>query len=201
MAKNRVQKLRTDAGLTAAALARQLGVAGHTFRRWDRGETNPPPEMSQRIADRFNVTRDYVDGIGSDIPQAVVQPGKTIPVHGKAEGGDGVGNFGQDPIDRLDIAGLADGDGVYAIMMHGESMEPRFLAGELLIVNPDRPPRRGDYVVVQYESGSDTLAIAKQYVRRTGDTLTLHQHNPDEEITLPAQDVRAVHYIQAVRAI
>jgi len=29
MAKNRVQKLRTDAGLTAAALARQLGVAGH----------------------------------------------------------------------------------------------------------------------------------------------------------------------------
>ncbi len=201
MSKNRVQKLRTDAGLTAASLARQLGVAGHTFRRWDRGETNPPAEIAQRIADRFKVTRDYVDGIGSDVPQSVSPQGVTIPVHGKAEGGDGVVNFGQDPIDHLDIAGLSSADGVYAIMMHGESMEPRFLAGELLIVNPDRPPRRGDYVVVQYERGGDTLAIAKQYIRRTGDTLTLHQHNPNEEITLPSQDVRAVHYIQAVRAI
>ena len=86
-------------------------------------------------------------------------------------------------------------------MVAGDSMEPRFFAGEILIVNPFRAPRLNDFVVVQYRKNNDLLAIAKRFVRYTENTLTLHELNPDQDIEIAAADVVAVHYVASVRAV
>lgn len=86
----------------------------------------------------------------------------------------------------------------YAIYFHGSSMEPRFFAGEIGIAQPTRPPRPGDYVVVQLTNGaSDDVAsvLVKRLVRVAGDVVELEQHNPALVFRLPRRQVKRMHRI------
>lgn len=55
----------------------------------------------------------------------------------------------------------------FALRVHGDSMSPRFPEGMLLVVEPDREPHPGDFVIAK--NGGD--ATFKQYVKDGGDYL------------------------------
>lgn len=87
---------------------------------------------------------------------------------------------------------------LYAIYFHGESMSPRFEPGEVGIVDPQRPCRPGDDVVVQLrETDEDvvTSVIVKRYIRRARGQLVLQQFNPAIEFAIPDRQIKAVHRI------
>lgn len=87
---------------------------------------------------------------------------------------------------------------LYAIYFHGESMEPRFEAGEVGIVDPRRPVRNGDYVLVQLNTGdSDDVVsvLAKRLVRQNAREIVLEQFNPAVTFTVPKSKVTRVHRI------
>ncbi|MBB3034027.1 SOS-response transcriptional repressor LexA [Erythrobacter lutimaris] len=93
---------------------------------------------------------------------------------------------------------LAGRRGVYAIYFHGSSMEPRFYAGEVGLVDPNRPPGPGEYVLVQLNSGdSDEVVsvLVKKLVRRNAQEIVLEQYNPALTFTLPLSKVQRVHRI------
>jgi transcriptional regulator with XRE-family HTH domain len=87
----------------------------------------------------------------------------------------------------------------YAIYLHGSSMEPRFYAGELAVVDPRRPPSPGDDVVVQLNDGnggSDVITVlVKQLVRATGSYVELRQFNPAQTFRIPRGQVARLHRI------
>lgn len=86
----------------------------------------------------------------------------------------------------------------YAIYFHGSSMEPRFFAGEIGIVQPSRPAAPGDYVVVQLNNGEtdDVITVlVKRLVRRTSAEVVLSQHNPELTFSVPAHCVARIHRI------
>ena len=56
-------------------------------------------------------------------------------------------------------------DGAYALQVQGDSMLPLYRDGDVLIVEPAAPVRRGDRVVVKTTSGE---VMAKVLSRRTG---------------------------------
>lgn len=199
--KNNIRSLRKERGITGSELARRIGVEAHTLRRWERGEVQPPSHTAAAIASFFNVTLEVVLGMEErNEGKGIGRP--TIPVFGRAEGGSGIVNFDQPPIDHIEKPGYLDAvDNCYALMVVGDSMEPRFFAGEILIVNPFRAPRAGDFVVVQYRRNGDIMAIAKRFVRHTANALTVHELNPDQDIEIAAADVVAVHYVASVRAV
>ncbi len=88
--------------------------------------------------------------------------------------------------------------GLYAIYFHGESMEPRFEAGEVGIVDPQRPVRNGDYVLVQLNAGdSDEVVsvLVKRLVRQNADEIVLEQFNPSVTFSVPKSRVARVHRI------
>lgn len=84
----------------------------------------------------------------------------------------------------------------YAIYMTGDSMEPRYEQGWLLHVNPFKPPRRGQDVVVRRKGGVvGDAVLVKQLVGWEGDTLVLRQFNPPDTLRIPRDEVRECHLI------
>ena len=63
----------------------------------------------------------------------------------------------------------------YALEISGESMEPVYRDGDLVIVSPSAPIRRGDRVVVRTNKGE---VMAKQLTRRSARRVELKSLNP-----------------------
>lgn len=110
------------------------------------------------------------------------QPAATVPLLGFAQAGAG-GYFdaagfpvgqGWDQV-TFPVADKAEA-GTYALEVSGDSMEPAYRDGDILIVSPTRQLRRGDRVVVRTLDGEVT---AKVLFRQTENEVELHSLNPD----------------------
>ncbi len=95
---------------------------------------------------------------------------------------------------------LANNYRAYATYVHGDSMEPRYEAGEIVLVNPEKGYRKGNYVVAQvYDNDGDPpFGYVKRFVS-FGEELVLEQLNPPAEeerfMRFPKQQVVSVHRI------
>ena len=86
--------------------------------------------------------------------------------------------------DRYPYPGCSDeyistdltGEHIFALRVKGESMSPKFLDGDIVIVNPDAQVDNGDYVIVKDVVNSETML--KQLKKYSNDLLVLHPLNP-----------------------
>jgi phage repressor protein C with HTH and peptisase S24 domain len=126
---------------------------------------------------------------------------KDVPVLGSAECGlDGAFTLNAgEPIDFVRRPpGQMNRRGIYCIYAEGSSMEPVYEAGDLIYVDPHRPPRAGRDVVIQLVArgpGGEERCFLKRLVRRSGSKWRLKQFNPEREIVLDDNEVRAVHLV------
>lgn len=125
---------------------------------------------------------------------------KKIPAYGQAMGGK-YGEFilnGNKVADILAPASLNNVADAYAVYIAGDSMEPRYFAGEAAFVHPGLPVRKGDFVVAQIASddeGSAPLAYVKRFLSMDDKRLRLEQFNPRKTIEFPRKKVVSVHLI------
>jgi phage repressor protein C with HTH and peptisase S24 domain len=82
----------------------------------------------------------------------------------------------------------------YAVYVNGTSMEPAYRHGELCYVDPSRPPRPGQDVVVQLKDGT---GFVKTLQRRTAQAVEVLQYNPEKRLRFKADEVESVHLIVA----
>ena len=66
----------------------------------------------------------------------------------------------------------------YALEVSGNSMEPAYRDGTIIMVSPAAPVRRGDRVVVKTKDGE---VMAKELKRRTAKSIELRSFNPDAQ--------------------
>ncbi|MBB4192748.1 S24 family peptidase [Rhizobium aethiopicum] len=128
------------------------------------------------------------------------RPGKMIPVLGEVVGGDdGEYIFNGQVQDWVACPPLlVNVNGAYSVYVDGESMSPRYRPGETVYVHPNKPPRRGDDVIVQIKPGEEGAAphgFIKEFVGWTGNKLVLQQHNPQKRIEFDRGKVISVHPI------
>lgn len=126
----------------------------------------------------------------------------TIPVYGHAMGGkDGQfvlnGNKVADVVAPPSLAGVPE---AYAVYVVGDSMAPRYFAGETVFVNPRLPVRKDDFVVAQIAAGGAPegdapLAYVKRFVSMDANSLKLAQYNPPKTLKFPRDRVVSVHRI------
>lgn len=156
------------------------------------GEGNPAPTLA--------------DSSNHDAPNAmmphssvdfVVGP-RDLPIRGNARGGSDA-FF----LDNGDIQGMAHRPGAlvgvknaFACYMTGDSMEPRYEAGDLLYVNPIKPIRPRDYVLIELD---DHQAYVKRLVRRTTEKVIVEQFNPKKELHYDTS--RIIHIYRVVGQI
>jgi len=134
-----------------------------------------------------------------DIPAPGTLP-RNLPVRGTAVGGDdGDFEFNGDVVDYVRRPpGIAAARNAFAVYVTGGSMSPRFEAGELVFVHPDRPPVSGNDVLVELHGrdGQPGACYIKRLLRRTPTKIVLQQFNPPrDDIEFTLKQIRVVYRI------
>jgi len=173
-------------------------VARLASRRAGRAVTPPterPVEPIETFADGFSPRP-------VDLPPPSQTP-RNLPVYGTAMGGlDGAFEMNGQVMDYVERPpSLAGAKNAYGIYVQGDSMAPRFETGWLLHVNPNRPVRRGDNVVIQVRNADEhtaPLAYVKVFECATPSKLVVSQFNPIRTLEWPIEAVVSVHRVVGI---
>lgn len=122
---------------------------------------------------------------------------KDLPIYASAYAGPTGMKITYDPIDYVKrpapLANTSDGYGVHVV---GDSMEPKYQSGDLVLIHPGRPPRRGDSVFVVLEDlDGGCSAMIKNLVSMNEEGVTLEQYNPAKQFRIEASKIKNVHLI------
>src|SRR6204780_506297 len=165
-----IDRLAARAGLSASGLARRAGLEPTTFNKSKpiTGQGRARWPSTESIAKALSAT-----GTSFDTFVTLIDPGtgggvRPVPLLGFAEAGAG-GYFddGGFPAgegwDEIAFPAVSD-EHAYALEVSGQSMEPAYRDGDVVIVSPGTPIRRGDRVVVKTRGGE---VMAKELKRST----------------------------------
>ncbi|MFC4168762.1 S24 family peptidase [Teichococcus aestuarii] len=184
-----VDALAAEHGLSPSGLARKAGLDPTAFNPSKRvgadGRARWP--STESIAKILSATGTEMDSFASLVTGAPAlhsagarsMAGRRIPLIGMAQAGsDGYFGDGGYPVgagwDEISSPELADPN-AYALEISGDSMEPVFRDGDIIIVSPNSPVRRGDRVVVRTVKGE---VMAKELVRQSARRIELASLNP-----------------------
>jgi phage repressor protein C with HTH and peptisase S24 domain len=188
-----VDRLAGRAGLSASGLARRAGLDPTTFNKSKRITPSGRPRWpsTESIAKALAATSTSLDAFVGLIEPDGSAPARAVPLLGFAEAGAG-GYFddGGFPAgegwDEIAFPALSDNH-AYALEISGQSMEPAYRDGDVIVVSPSAPIRRGDRVVVRTKAGE---VMAKELKRRTAKTIELKSLNIQHaDRTLAATEV------------
>jgi phage repressor protein C with HTH and peptisase S24 domain len=190
---NALDKLAARAGLSASGLAKKAGLDPTTFNKSKRitpeGRARWP--STESIAKSLAATGATIDQFVSLITETQRGPTRAVPLIGLAQAGAG-GYFddGGFPVgkgwDEIAFPAIDD-EHAYALEVSGDSMQPAYRDGTVIVVSPAAPVRRGDRVAVKTRDGE---VMAKELKRKTAKTVELKSLNPEhEDRTLSADDV------------
>jgi phage repressor protein C with HTH and peptisase S24 domain len=181
--------LAAENGLSASGLARRSGLDPTTFnpskRRMPDGRNRwPSTESVAKVLDATGASLDafatLVSGARALASNASTRAtARRVPLIGFAQAGsDGYFDDGGYPVggawDEVSLPEIGDPN-AYALEISGDSMEPVFRDGDMVIVSPSAPIRRGDRVVVRTDRGE---VMAKQLARRSARRIELRSLNP-----------------------
>jgi phage repressor protein C with HTH and peptisase S24 domain len=180
-----IDRLAAGAGLSASGLAKRAGLDPTTFNKSKRitsaGRARWP--STESVAKALAATATPLDVfVGLVNAAGGAAATKAVPLLGFAEAGAG-GYFddGGFPVgegwDQIAFPAVSD-DHAYALEVSGHSMEPAYRDGDVILVSPSAPIRRGDRVVVRTRSGE---VMAKELKRRTPSAIELSSLNAEHE--------------------
>jgi phage repressor protein C with HTH and peptisase S24 domain len=188
-----LDRLAARAGLSASGLAKKAGLDPTTFNKSKRitpdGRARWP--STESVAKSLAATGTSIDTFVQLIQDTARPAAQAVPLIGFAEAGAG-GYFddGGYPVgkgwDEIPFPAVAD-ENAYALEISGDSMEPAYRDGAVIIVSPAASIRRGDRVVVKTKDGE---VMVKELKRRTSRSIELRSINPQHaERILPLRNV------------
>lgn len=190
-----LRTLRSKAGLSQAALAKKMYVSQQTIAKWENDKSTPNPEALTRLSEIFNVSLDVL--VTGRKTESAVRKGVKIPVLGRVQAGipfDAV----EEILDWEEISPemAATGDH-FGLRVRGQSMEPRILEGDIIIVRKQEDVDNGDTAVVLVNGNEATV----KKIKKSDAGITLIPNNPafdpifysrEEVVTLPVQIIGKV---------
>lgn len=214
-----VQRMLAETGLSLTELARRAGVSSTTLTRFMNKDVKHT--LSVSTLGKLSVASGVSLPMGLALPGAATaaprpaagslmvprrgEMAQDLPVYGTAQGANGEGAFiinmgGQ--VDRIRRPpGLTANRDAFAIYVEGDSMEPRFEPGETVVIDPNRPVRPGDDVVLLLESpepGQPPQAYIKRLVRRGAERVLVRQYNPPRQMEFPTAAVKRIFRVMRV---
>jgi phage repressor protein C with HTH and peptisase S24 domain len=115
----------------------------------------------------------------------------TVPLIGFAQAGEG-GHFDDSgfPVgkgwDEIELPHVTD-EQAYALKIAGDSMKPTYRPGDIVIVSPSSPIRKGDRIVVRTKDGE---VMVKELRRKTTKNVELKSLNAEHrDRTFPINEI------------
>ena len=176
-----IDRLAAENGISASALARRAGLDPTSFNKSKRIARNGKPRWptTESIAKILEATSQnmghFVALMHEGSEGGVMQ---RIPVIGYAQAGrhgffDDAGYPTGAGWDAVDFPNVGDPN-AYALEIAGDSMEPVYRDGDVIVVSPRASIRRGDRVVVKTKAGE---ILAKELHRQTANRVELMSFN------------------------
>ena len=159
-----MRSYRKDKGISQAELARIIGVSTSTIGMYESGKRQPNFKTEEAIADYFNVTLDMLRGQGDESSENISK-GYRIPVLDKV-----IAGILQEAIEEiLDYVLIspdtADKEDLFGLKIKGDSMEPDFREGDVVIVHKQKEANEGDIVIASIDNND---AVCKKYEKNKG---------------------------------
>lgn len=167
-----LKELRENAGLSQRELAERIGVRQSTVGMWENGKNKPEYKRLLTLAELFGVDVNYLVGDDQKNSDNVIR----VPVLGHVAAGIPIEAI-EDIIDyeELPAAQYKDGD-YFGLRVKGDSMEPRIMADDVVIVRKQPDVESGEIAVilvngydatvkrlVKHENGISLIALNAAY--------------------------------------
>jgi phage repressor protein C with HTH and peptisase S24 domain len=188
-----LDRLAARAGMSPSGLAKKSGLDPTTFNKSKRITPDGRPRWpsTESVAKALAATGVSVDAFVRLITEGARAAMQAVPLIGFAEAGSG-GFFddGGFPVgkgwDEVAFPAVND-QHAYALEISGDSMKPAYRDGDVILVSPAAPVRRGDRVVVKTKDGE---VMVKELKRKTNRAIELQSLNADHrDRTLPMKEV------------
>jgi phage repressor protein C with HTH and peptisase S24 domain len=187
-----LDRLAERSGLSPSGLARRSGLDPTTFNKSKRitadGRERWP--STESVAKALAATNSSIDTFVQLIGNGA-RSGQSVPLLGFEQAAS-AGYFDDSGYptgkgwDEVVLPSVND-EHAYALEIAGDQMRPVYRDGDVIVVSPGTPIRRGDRVVVKTRAGE---VMVRELKRRTAKTLELQSLNPSQpDRTLAAGDV------------
>jgi len=197
---NRIKELRIETGRTQLEIAQYLGTTKQNISYYERTGKMPPVDLCQRLADLFMVSTDYLLGRTNDRTRVKQVNAETcrIPVLGRVAAGipfDAV----EEIVDFEDIPATVARTGEYfGLRIKGDSMSPRILNGDTVIVRRQDDADSGD-IVIALVNGSE--GCCKRLKRFSGGISLLSINPAYEPLVYTQEEIKNLPVIIVGRVV
>ncbi|MCU0887718.1 MAG: helix-turn-helix transcriptional regulator [Rubritepida sp.] len=203
-----IDSLAAENGLSPSGLARRAGLDPTAFNPSKRvgpdGRARWP--STESIAKVLGATGAGIDAFAALVSGSTIMPShgrggrgptRRIPLIGLAQAGsEGYFDDGGFPVggswDEISLPEISDPN-AYGLEISGDSMSPVFRDGDVVVVSPAAPIRRGDRVVLRTRMGE---VMAKELRRQSAKRIEVASLNPAHpDYSFDLQDVAWMHRI------
>ena len=187
-----LDRLAERAGMSPSGLAKRSGLDPTTFNKSKRitAEGRERWPSTESVSKALAATNSSIDAFVQLIGDGA-RSLQSVPLLGLAQAGSD-GHFDDNGFpagrgwDEVALPQASD-EHAYALEISGDSMKPAYRDGDIIVVSPGTPIRRGDRVVLKTSDGE---VMVKELKRRTTKALELQSLNPAQaDRTLDADDV------------
>lgn len=195
---DRLRQAMREEGITNTALAEAVGVSVQAVGFWLKTGKVSRNRLPQ-IAKTVHKTVDWL--LTGKKPEERLEPGpkvgiqKKIPVVGTAQLGDnGFWHEIEYPVGHGDgyIEAPTADPNAYALRVKGHSMHPAIRDGWFVVVEPNREPIPGEYVMVRLKDGR---SMVKEFLWMRDGQVNVQSINEDRRYTFDLQEVDKIHYV------
>ena len=154
----RLRNARTRLGLTQQGLADLTGFSLSAIGNWESRQNVPGPAKLGVLAAKLGVSIDYLLGHDDAGPLRSASRGlpsreiRQVPIVSWAQAGDLVAYTDLDAAWHEFTATTCRDENCFAVTVSGDSMEPKYSAGDIAIVMPNVEPRNGCLVVCKLKN-------------------------------------------------
>lgn len=179
----RYVELLNEKGVKNIDVSRATGIPASTFSDWKKGKSSPKREKLDKLAEFFGVEPDWISGksefktkkemlqhfddvyntpaLQSDVFR--LEKGMKIPVLGSVAAGTPIfaeeNYIGSEEISEE----LASTGEFFGLKIKGDSMSPRIMEGDIVIVRQQDDAESGDIVIVLINGDSATCKRLMKY--------------------------------------
>ena len=188
-----LDRLAARAKLTPSGLAKKAGLDPTTFNKSKRitPEGRPRWPSTESVAKALAATSTKVETFMTLLTETGKPAITNVPLLGFSEAGGG-GYFDEGGLptgkgwDEISFPSVTD-EHAYALEISGDSMKPAYRDGDIIVVSPAAPVRRGDRVVVKTKDGE---VMVRELRRKNSKNIELRSLAADHrDRTLPMTDV------------
>lgn len=174
--RNRIKEAMEIRGMKQIDLATAAGIDKSSLSRYLSGQYAPKQSAIAKIAAALHVSPAWL--IGMRVPMTLtsatpVEETTVVPVLGTVAAGRPM--YAEENIIGTEQVAPHLGSGIFALQIHGNSMEPKISDGDVVIVRQQPDAENGQFVIALV---GDEEATCKRFMRYEDGTIALLPLNP-----------------------